>query len=134
MRSVVYASILAAAMAVMVAVPSTAMAQVEAPNVAQVTVVQIDGVNLDAFMEPIKKAQAIWKELGMPAFRAWQSTLAGPNTGAIVFVTLYDDNVAWAKAQGITTGTTAVTFSPQDPVTRAQAAAFLYRDAGSPPV
>ena len=99
MRSVVDASILAAAMAVMVAVPSTAMAQMEAPNVAQVTVVQIDGVNLDAFMERIKKAQAIWKELGMPAFRAWQSTLAGPNTGAVVFVTLYDDNVAWAKAQ-----------------------------------
>jgi hypothetical protein len=94
-----YALIFAAAMAAMVAGPSTAMAQANAPDVIQVTVVQVEGVNVDAFMGRIKKAQAIWKELGMPAFRAWQSTLAGPNTGSVVFATVYDDSVAWATAQ-----------------------------------
>jgi len=37
--------------------------------------------------------------------------------------------VGWAKQQEITTGTSAVTFSPNSPVTRGQAAAFLYRYA-----
>jgi hypothetical protein len=66
--------------------------------VVQVTVVQVQGVDQDAFMERIKKAQAIWKELGIPAFRTWQSTLAGANTGSVVYVTEYDDSVAWAKS------------------------------------
>jgi hypothetical protein len=35
--------------------------------------------------------------------------------------------VDWAKAMGITTGTAPTQFSPSDPVTRGQAAAFLYR-------
>jgi hypothetical protein len=39
--------------------------------------------------------------------------------------------VAWAKAEGITTGTSAITFSPSEDVTRAQAAAMLYREAVS---
>ncbi len=40
--------------------------------------------------------------------------------------------VWWAKAQGITNGTGPTTFSPEDPVTRGQAAAFLYREATLP--
>ena len=99
MRSVVYGLILAAVVAVMLAGPSSAVAQAEAPKVVQVTIVQVEGADQDAFMERIKKAQAIWKELKMPSFRAWQSTLAGPNTGSVVFVTQYNDAVAWAKAQ-----------------------------------
>jgi hypothetical protein len=35
--------------------------------------------------------------------------------------------VDWAKAMGITTGTSPTQFSPSDPVTRGQAAAFLFR-------
>ena len=40
--------------------------------------------------------------------------------------------VAWLAEQGITTGTTATTFSPDDPVTRGQMAAFFWRFSGSP--
>ncbi len=36
--------------------------------------------------------------------------------------------VAWALAQGVTTGTTETTFSPDDTCTRGQIVTFLYRD------
>ncbi|MBR3641395.1 MAG: S-layer homology domain-containing protein, partial [Oscillibacter sp.] len=35
--------------------------------------------------------------------------------------------VGWAASKGITTGTTATTFSPANPCTRAQIVTFLYR-------
>jgi S-layer homology domain len=44
----------------------------------------------------------------------------------------YAEAVAWLKDQGITTGTSATTYSPDDVVTRGQMAAFLHRLAGSP--
>ncbi|MBR7032103.1 MAG: S-layer homology domain-containing protein, partial [Clostridia bacterium] len=44
----------------------------------------------------------------------------------------YADAVAWAVANGITTGTSATTFSPNDGCTRGQVVAFLWRAAGSP--
>ena len=44
----------------------------------------------------------------------------------------YAMSVAWMAETGITTGTTASTFSPNGFVTRGQAAAFLWRFAGSP--
>ena len=44
------------------------------------------------------------------------------------------DAVAWMKEQGITTGTSATTFSPDGIVTRAQLATFLHRLAGEPAV
>ncbi len=44
----------------------------------------------------------------------------------------YGDAVAWAVGAGITTGTSADTFSPDAAVTRAQAVTFLWRAAGSP--
>ncbi len=44
----------------------------------------------------------------------------------------YGDAVIWAAANGITKGTTATTFSPDDGCTRAQIVTFLYRAAGSP--
>ncbi len=99
MTNLVYGSVLALAAAAMLVVPSSALAQAQAPKVVQATVVRVDGADQDAFMERVKKAQAIWKELKMPSFRAWQSTLAGPNTGSTVFVTEYDHTVAWAQAQ-----------------------------------
>ena len=42
--------------------------------------------------------------------------------------------VGWMLASGITTGTSPTTFSPDDPVTRGELAAFFYRYKGSPPV
>ncbi|MBR7033968.1 MAG: leucine-rich repeat protein [Clostridia bacterium] len=44
----------------------------------------------------------------------------------------YADAVAWAVAKGVTTGTSATTFSPNDGCTRGQVVAFLWRAAGSP--
>ncbi|MEM8707450.1 MAG: S-layer homology domain-containing protein [Actinomycetota bacterium] len=44
----------------------------------------------------------------------------------------YTDAVGWLASTGITTGTTPDTFSPDDPVTRAQMALFLHRYADRP--
>lgn len=44
----------------------------------------------------------------------------------------YADAVRWAMEQGITTGTTADTFSPNSGCTRAQIVTFLWRANGSP--
>lgn len=44
----------------------------------------------------------------------------------------YYDAVLWAVSRGITNGTTATTFSPNETVTRGQTVTFLYRAAGSP--
>ena len=41
--------------------------------------------------------------------------------------TYYHDPVEWAYDNGITTGTSATTFSPMDPVTRGQNVTFAYR-------
>ena len=44
----------------------------------------------------------------------------------------YYDAVLWAVENGITNGTSATTFSPNEGVTRAQMVTFLWRAAGSP--
>jgi len=47
----------------------------------------------------------------------------------------FQNAVAWAASNGVTTGTsstTSTTFSPQDPCTRGQIVTFLWRAAGSP--
>ena len=44
----------------------------------------------------------------------------------------YADAVAWAVAKGVTTGTSATTFSPDEGCTRGQVVTFLWRAAGSP--
>ncbi len=44
----------------------------------------------------------------------------------------YYDAVAWAVENGVTSGTSATTFSPNNACTRAQIVTFLWRAAGSP--
>ena len=44
----------------------------------------------------------------------------------------YTDAVAWMIDNAITTGTSATTFSPGDPLTRGQGVTFLWRAAGEP--
>ena len=44
----------------------------------------------------------------------------------------YYDAVAWAVGKGITSGTSATTFGPDDMCTRSQVVTFLWRAAGSP--
>ncbi len=46
----------------------------------------------------------------------------------------YAEAVRWALSEGITSGTTETTFSPDGTCTRAQAVTFLYRASGSPAV
>lgn len=46
--------------------------------------------------------------------------------------TYYYDAILWAVENGITSGTSSTTFSPDSPVNRGQAVTFLYRTAGSP--
>ncbi len=52
--------------------------------------------------------------------------------GDVQSTAYYFDSVKWAVAQGITTGTSASTFSPEQTCTRAQILTFLWRAAGSP--
>ena len=49
----------------------------------------------------------------------------------VPFDAYYQSAVGWAVNQGITTGTTATTFSPDASCTRAQIVTFLWRAAGS---
>ncbi|MEQ8841423.1 MAG: S-layer homology domain-containing protein [Acidimicrobiales bacterium] len=62
-----------------------------------------------------------------------------PSSGAEFFDDVdtgdfYADAVGWMVAEGITTGTSPTSFSPDRPVTRGEVAAFLHRAAGSPTV
>ena len=71
------------------------------------------------------RAQAVtflWRAAGSPA----------PKTGVMPFADVpansyYYDAVLWAVETGITTGTSAAAFSPDEICTRAQIASFLYR-------
>ena len=44
----------------------------------------------------------------------------------------YEPAVTWAVRNGVTSGTSATTFSPEDGCTRGQVVTFLWRAAGSP--
>ena len=65
----------------------------------------------------------LWRRAGSPG--GWPD----PGFADVPASTYFTVAVAWAKANAITQGTSATTFSPDDAVTRAQAAAFLYREA-----
>ncbi len=79
--------------------------------------------------ETCTRAQAVtflWRANGQP-------DAAGNNPFADVSTSsYYNEAVQWAVANGVTSGTSATTFEPDAPVTRAQVVTFLYRDAGSP--
>ena len=79
--------------------------------------------------ETCTRAQAVtflWRVNGQP-------NTTGNNPFADVAAgSYYADAVQWAVANGITSGTSATTFEPDAPVTRAQVVTFLYRNAGSP--
>ena len=67
----------------------------------------------------------LWRAHGSP-----EATGANPFTD-VYKSDYYYDAVQWAVANGVTTGTSATTFSPDAPVTRAQAVTFQWRAAGS---
>ena len=81
---------------------------------------------------PARRAQIVtflWRAAGSPEPKG---TAAGMTD--VVSGSYYEKAVAWAIENGVTTGTTATTFSPDATCTRAQAVAFLYRASGSPAV
>ena len=73
---------------------------------------------------PVTRAQAVtfqWRAAGSPV-------VAGDSFDDVAADAYYAGAVTWAVANGITNGTTATTFSPNTPVSRAQAVTFLYRE------
>ena len=67
----------------------------------------------------------LWRRAGSPAAPA-------PPFADVPSARYFTKPVGWAAATSVTTGTSPTTFSPDDPVTRAQAATLLHREAGSP--
>ena len=63
-----------------------------------------------------------------------ETTEPDPSTGFVDVPAnaYYADAVEWAVSKGITSGTSATTFSPDTSCTRAQMVTFLWRAAGSP--
>ncbi len=62
----------------------------------------------------------LWRHAGSP-------DVSGSSFTDVAADAYYSTAVAWAAREGITSGTTATTFSPYDPCTRAQIVTFLYR-------
>lgn len=69
----------------------------------------------------------LWRAAGSPEPQSAENPFTDVASNAY-----YADAVLWAVEQGITTGTSETTFSPNATVTRGQTVTFLYRDAGSP--
>ena len=88
------------------------------------------GTSADTFgtMEPCTRGQImtfLWRLAGSPMAKNRVSPFTDVKEGKY-----YYDAVLWAVENGITTGTTATTFSPNKQCTRAQAVAFLWRFGG----
>ena len=78
--------------------------------------------------QPCTRAQIVtflWRAAGSPVVNY------AMNMGDVPEGSYYAEAVRWALSEGITTGTTENTFSPDSECTRAQAVAFLFRYAAS---
>ena len=71
----------------------------EGPTALQVVSVDVKAKNQAKYLEKLANAQAIFARLGLPAFRVWQSTLAGPNTGGLAIAIEYADMASFAAGQ-----------------------------------
>ena len=89
---------LAAAALMFLGAPSSAEAQ--QPKVLQVVLVSVEPANQDNYLAELKKAQVIFERLSLPAFRVWQATLAGPNTGGTIVGVEYENLAAFAEGTG----------------------------------
>ena len=79
---------------------------------------------------PCTRAQTVtflWRSQGSPKAAGAENPFTDVSKDAY-----YYDAVLWAVEQGITNGTSAITFSPDATVTRGQTAAFLWRVAKQP--
>ena len=78
--------------------------------------------------QPCTRAQIVtflWRAAGSPVVNYAMNMSDVPESS------YYAEAVRWALSEGITTGTTENTFSPDSECTRAQAVAFLFRYAAS---
>ena len=78
--------------------------------------------------QPCTRAQIVtflWRAVGSPVVNY------AMNMSDVPEGSYYAEAVRWALSEGITTGTTGNTFSPDSECTRAQAVAFLFRYAAS---
>ena len=71
----------------------------------------------------------LWRAAGSPAPKSAETPFTDVNKGDYFY-----DAVLWAVEQGITSGTSATTFSPNATVTRGQTVTFLWRANASPVV
>ncbi len=69
----------------------------------------------------------LWRSAGSPPPKNKDNPFADVMDDAY-----YYDAVLWAVEHGITTGTSATSFSPEDTVTRGQTVTFIHRAAGTP--
>ena len=77
-----------------------------------------------------------WTPLALQNYGGWLTwTIFGTPVTPFIDVAndaFYLDSVLWAVENGITTGTSGNTFSPEDGCTRSQIVTFLWRAAGEP--
>ena len=88
----------------------------------------VTGTKFDA-NAPCTRADTViylWKNAGSPATAVSSTFTDVPQNAA------YAQAVAWAVNKGVTTGTSATTFTPAATCTRGQIATFLYRALGTP--
>ena len=86
-------------LAVLVCLSVAVTAVAEGPTALQVVSVDVKAKHQAKYFEKLAKAQTIFARLGLPAFRVWQSTLAGPNTGGLAIGIEYADMASFAAGQ-----------------------------------
>ena len=69
----------------------------------------------------------LWRAMGEPTPRSTKNSFTDVKAGSY-----YDNAIRWAVEQGITTGTTADTFSPNKTCSNAHILVFLWRCLGKP--
>ena len=75
----------------------------------------------DAIVTRGQTVTFLWRNAGSPA-------ASGSSFADVAADAYYAPAVAWAAREGITGGTSATTFSPDNACTRAQIMTFLWRD------
>ncbi len=71
----------------------------EGPKALQVVAVDVKAKDEAEYLAKLAEAKAIFERLGLPAFRVWQPTLAGPNTGGLAIGIEYADMASLAEGQ-----------------------------------
>ncbi|MEQ8841912.1 MAG: S8 family serine peptidase [Acidimicrobiales bacterium] len=97
----------------------------------------LDGTKLAEALEPDVPEPDVTTEPAVTPSRVIATpqpspTVAIPRFADVAPHAYYADAVTWLATNGISTGTTPTTFSPDQPLTRAQAATLLWRAEGSP--